>query len=68
MDVKIIMKIYLQQKYLNHFPSGFSMSTILSFKRIEKKHNRCKDYMTRFCESSKEQAMEIILKRKKWSH
>ena len=54
MDVKIIVKIYLQQKYLNHFPSGFSMSTILSFKSIEKKHNRCKDYMTRFCESSKE--------------
>ena len=44
------------------------MSTILSFKSIENKHNRCKDYTKRFCDSSREQAIEIILKRKKWSH
>ena len=33
--------------------SGFSMSTISSFKSIENKHDvyRAKDYMKKFCES-----------------
>ena len=43
-------------------PSDFSMSTISSFKSIEKKHDVCrgKDYMKTFCEFLTEQAMEII--------
>ena len=44
------------------------MSTILSFKSIENKHDvyRNKDYMKKFCESFREHAMEIInLKKKK---
>ena len=38
------------------------MSTILSFKSIEDKHDvyRDKDCMKKFCESSREHAMEII--------
>ena len=48
-------------------PSGFSMSTISSFKSIENKHDvyRGKDYMNKFCESLREQAMNIINFRKK---
>ena len=44
------------------------MSTILSFKSIENKHDvyRNKDYMKKFCESFREHAMKIInLKKKK---
>ena len=37
MDLKIILKNHLQQ--CEHIPSGFSMSAILSFKRIETKHD-----------------------------
>ena len=54
-----------------HNPSGFSMSTISSFKSIENKHgvykgNLC---MKKFCESLREHAMEIInFKKKKWSY
>ena len=46
MDVKIILKIRPQQKWLN-IPSGFSMSKITPFKRIENDHDvyRDKDYM-----------------------
>ena len=38
MDVKIIMKNDLSKKVSEHIPSGFSMSTISSFKTIENKH------------------------------
>ena len=43
-------------------PSGFSMSTISSFKSIENKHDvyRGKDCMKKFCESLREHAMKII--------
>ena len=50
-----------------HISSGFSMSTILSFKSIE---NKCavyrgKDCMKKFCESLGEHAMKIINFKKK---
>ena len=56
-------------KLIEHVPSGFSMSTILSLKRIENNHNvyRVKDCMKKFCESLREYAMEIINSKKKWS-
>ena len=45
-----------------HIPSGFSMSTILSLKRIKNKHDlyRGKYCMKKFSESLKENAMEVI--------
>ena len=45
-----------------HIPSGFSMSTISSFKSIENKHvvYRGKDCMKIFCKFLREHAMEII--------
>ena len=47
--------------------SGFPMSTISSFKSIENKHDvyRGKDTMKKFCESLRENAMEIINFKKK---
>ena len=52
-DVKIILKNHLQQKWVNIFHKGFSVSTISSFKAIESKHDvyRGKDCMKKFCES-----------------
>ena len=43
-----------------HFPSGFSMSRILSFRRIENKHYvyRGKDCMKKFCESLRNHAIK----------
>ena len=40
-------------KVSKHIPSGFSMSTISSFRSIENKHDvyRGKDCMKKFCES-----------------
>ena len=40
-------------KVSKHIPSGFSMSTISSFRRIENKHAvyRGKDCMIKFCDS-----------------
>ena len=54
-------------KVSEHILSGFSMSTILSFRRIENKHDlyRGKDCMESFCESLRENTMKSILKRKK---
>ena len=48
-------------------PSGFSMSTLSSFKSIENKHDiyRSKDCMKKFCESLREHAMKIINFKKK---
>ena len=39
-------------KVNEHFPSGFSMSTTMSFKSIESKHDvyRSKESMKKFCE------------------
>ena len=50
-----------------HIPSNFSRSTRSSFKSIENKHDvyRGKDYMKRFCEVIRKQAMKIINFRKK---
>ena len=50
-------------------PSGFSMSTISSFENIENKHDvhRGKDWMNKFCESSRKRALETI-SLKKWSY
>ena len=44
-----------------HIPSGFSMSTILSFRSIENKYNvsRGKDPITNFCEFLREHAVKI---------
>ena len=54
-----------------HIPSVFSMSTIFSFKNIEKKHDvfREKKCMKKFCESLWDHAMKIInyKKEKKWT-
>ena len=36
MDVKIILKIHLQQNKQKNIPSGFSMSAISSFRSTEK--------------------------------
>ena len=50
-----------------HIWSDFSMSKILSFQSKANKLdvNRGKDYMKKFCESLREQAMEIINFKKK---
>ena len=49
-------------KVSKHIPSGFSMSTISSFRSIENKHDvyRGKDCMKKFCESLREHALKII--------
>ena len=55
-------------KVSKHIPSGFSMSTISTFRSIENKHDiyRGKDCMKKFCEFLTEHAMKIInLKKKK---
>ena len=54
-------------KVVEHIPSGFELSTILSFKSIENNHDvyRGKDSMKNFCESFREHATEIINYKKK---
>ena len=54
-------------KISEHIPSGFSMSTILSVKDIEKKHDvyRGKDCVKKFSKPLREQAMKIIDFKKK---
>ena len=55
-------------KVSQHIPSGFSMSTISSFRSIESKHDvyRGKDCMKKFCEFLREHTMKIpIFKKKK---
>ena len=49
-------------KVSKHVPSGFSMSTISSFRGIENKHNahRSKDCMKKYCEFLTEHVMKII--------
>ena len=54
-----------------HFPSGFSMSTVSSFKSIKVKHDvyRSKDCMKKFCEYLREHPIKIInFKKKKLSY
>ena len=66
-DIKIILKIHLQPKIGEHISSGFSMSTTSSFKSIENKHGiyKYKDFMKKFCEYLRENAIEIISFKKK---
>ena len=54
-------------KISRHISSGFSMSTISSFSSIENKHDvyRGKDFMKKFRNSLKEDAMKIINYKKK---
>ena len=54
-------------KVSKHTPSGFSMSTLLSFRSIENKNDvyRGKDYMKKFCESLRKHATKIINFKKK---
>ena len=49
-------------KVSKYIPSGFSMSTISSFRSIENKHDvyRGKDCMKSFCEFFRDHAMKII--------
>ena len=49
-------------KVSEHILSGFSMSTISSFKTIENKHDvyRGKDCMKKFCESLREHSIKMI--------
>ena len=49
-------------KVSKHIPSGFSMSTITSFRSIENKHDVCRDTdrMKKFCKSLREHAMKTI--------
>ena len=49
-------------KVSEHIPSGFSISTISSFKNIENKHDvyRDKDYMKKFCESLRAHTIKRI--------
>ena len=55
------------RKVSKHIPSGFSMPTISSFKRIKIKHDpyRGKDCIKKFCESFGEYTMKIMFKKKK---
>ena len=50
-----------------NIPSGFSMSTISSFKSIEYRHDvyRGKDCIKKFCESLREHAMKTMNFKKK---
>ena len=45
-----------------HIPSGFSMSTISPFRRMENEYDlqRGKDCMKKFCESLRQHAMKVI--------
>ena len=49
-------------KVSEHIPSGFSMSTISSFRSIENKHDvyRSKDCMKKFCKFLREHTIKII--------
>ena len=49
-------------KVIKHIPSGFSIPTIYTFRSLANKHDvyRGEDCLKKFCESLREQAMEII--------
>ena len=57
-------------KVSEHISSGFSMSTITSFRTIENKHDvyRGKHHMKKFCRSLREHAVKIINFKKKKSN
>ena len=52
----------MYNKISKNIPSGFSISSISSFKSIENKHDvyRGKDCMKKFCRSLREHTMKII--------
>ena len=54
-------------KLCKHIPSGYSMSTILSFKIMKNKHDvhRGKDCMKKFCEFLRERVRKISNFKKK---
>ena len=54
-------------KVSKHIPSGFSISTISMFRRIENKHDvyRGKDCMEKFCELLRKPSMKNNFKKKK---
>ena len=54
-------------KICKHIPSGYSMSTILSFKSMKNKHDvhRGKDCMKKFCEFLRERVRKISNFKKK---
>ena len=54
-------------KVSEHILSGFSMSTLLSFKSIKNKHDvwRSKDYMKKIYESLRQHTMKIIILKKR---
>ena len=54
-------------KLSEHVPSGFSMSTIFSFRSIDNKHDvyRGNGCMKKICDSLREHAMKIINFKKK---
>ena len=54
-------------KVSEHIPSGFSMSTISSFRSIENMHDvyKGKDCIKKFCKSLREHATKIINFKKK---
>ena len=54
-------------KLCKHIPSGYSMSTILSFKSMKNKHDvhRGKDCMKKFCEFLRERVRKISNFKKK---
>ena len=54
-------------KVSTHIPSGFSMSTLSSFRSIENKHDvyRGRDCMKKFCEYLREHAMKILISKRK---
>ena len=63
MDIKIIKsKAKVITKVNGYMPSGFSMSTISSFRSIENKQNvyRDKDCIKPICEFLREHAMKMI--------
>ena len=62
MDVKNNSENSFKTGLGEHIPSGFSMSTISSFRSIENKHDvyRGKDCFKMFCESLRENAVKII--------
>ena len=61
MGVKVYLKSSFTTKIAEHVLSGFSMSAMSSFESTKNKHHayRGKDIMKYFCESLREQAMEI---------
>ena len=61
MDIAIVLNSSTAN-LSEYIPSGFSISTISSFRNIENKNDVCrgKDCMKRFCESLRKHVIRII--------